>query len=73
MREELIEILAMICPTLDFEDEEINIIETMDSMEIASLVEELESKYGIEITEDEKTEENFENLETLIEMIERMQ
>lgn len=73
MREEVIEILAMVCPALDVEDEDLNIAEDMDSMDIIALIAELEDKFDIEITMEEKTEENFENVDTLVEMIERLQ
>lgn len=73
MRDEVIEILNMICPTLDVEDEDLNIAEDLDSMDIIALIAELEDKFDIEITMEEKTEENFENVDTLVEMIERLQ
>lgn len=73
MRDEVIDILNMICPTLDVEDEDLNIAEDMDSMDIIALIAELEDKFDIEITMEEKTEENFENVDTLVEMIERLQ
>lgn len=73
MREEVIDILAMISPTLDVEDEEFNIGESLDSDEMKTLIAELEDKFGIEITSEENTEENFESVDALIEMIERLQ
>jgi len=73
MRDEVIDILNMICPALDVEDEDLNIAEDMDSMDIIALIAELEDKFDIEITMEEKTEENFENVDTLVEMIERLQ
>lgn len=73
MRDEVIDILNMICPTLDVDDEDLNIAEDMDSMDIIALIAELEDKFDIEITMEEKTEENFENVDTLVEMIERLQ
>lgn len=73
MRDEVIDILNMISPTLDVEDEDLNIAEDLDSMDIIALIAELEDKFDIEITMEEKTEENFENVDTLIEMIERLQ
>jgi len=73
MREEVIDILAMISPTLDVEDDEFNIGESLDSDEMKTLIAELEDKFGIEITSEENTEENFESVNALIEMIERLQ
>lgn len=73
MRDEVIEILAMINPAIDAEDEDLNIAEDLDSMDIIALIAELEDKFDIEITMEEKTEENFENVDTLVEMIKRLQ
>ena len=65
MRDEVIEILAMINPAIDAEDEDLNIAEDLDSMDIIALIAELEDKFDIEITMEEKTEENFQNVDTL--------
>lgn len=73
MRDEVIEILAMINPAIDAEDEDLNIAEALDSMDIIALIAELEDKFDIEITMEEKTEENFQNVDTLVEMIKRLQ
>lgn len=73
MRDEVIDILNMINPALDVEYEDLNIAEDLDSMDITALIAELEDKFDIEITTEEKTEENFENVDTLVEMIERLQ
>ena len=73
MIDEVIEILAMINPAIDAEDEDLNIAEDLDSMDIIALIAELEDKFDIEITMEEKTEENFQNVDTLVEMIKRLQ
>ena len=73
MRDEVIEILAMINPAIVAEDEDLNIAEDLDSMDIIALIAELEDKFDIEITMEEKTEENFQNVDTLVEMIKRLQ
>ena len=73
MRDEVIEILEMISPDIDVNDEDMNLPEDLDSMDIIALIADLEDKFDIEITMEEKTEENFENVDTLVEMIERLQ
>lgn len=73
MRDEVIEILEMICPDIDVNDEDMNLPEDLDSMDIIALIAELEDKFDIEITMEEKTEENFENIDTLVAMIQRLQ
>ena len=70
MRDEVIE---MICPDIDVNDEDMNLPEDLDSMDIIALIAELEDKFDIEITMEEKTEENFENIDTLVAMIQRLQ
>ena len=72
MRDEVIEILEMICPDIDVNDEDMNLPEDLDSMDIIALIAELEDKFDIQITMEEKTEENFENIDTLVAMIERL-
>lgn len=73
MRDEVIEILEMICPDIDVNDEDMNLPEDLDSMDIIALIAELEDKFDIEITMEEKTEENFEKIDTLVAMIQRLQ
>ena len=73
MRDEVIEILEMIVPDIDVEDEDMNLPEDLDSMDIIALIAELEDEFDLELTMDDKTEENFENIDTLVEMIERLQ
>ena len=73
MRDEVIEILEMICPDIDVNNEDMNLPEDLDSMDIIALIAELEDKFDIEITMEEKTEENFENIDTLVAMIQRLQ
>ena len=73
MRDEVIEILEMICPDIDVNDEDMNLPEDLESMDIIALIAELEDKFDIEITMEEKTEENFENIDTLVAMIQRLQ
>ena len=60
-------------PNIDVNDEDMNLPEDLDSMDIIALIAELEDKFDIEITMEEKTEENFENIDTLVAMIERLQ
>ena len=73
MRDEVIEILEMICPDIDLNEDDKNLPEEIDSMDIIALIAELEDKFDIEITMEEKTEENFENIDTLVAMIQRLQ
>ena len=73
MRDDIIDILNMISPSLDTEDEDFNILEAMESEDIIEFIAELEDKFQIEIAKEDITEENFENIDTIIEMIETLQ
>ncbi len=73
MKEKIIELIKTISPALELDREDLNLAEDMDSMDIIALIAELEDAFNIIITMEEKTEENFENPDTLAEMIERLQ
>ena len=71
MKDKIKEIILSVNPGMDVED--FNIAEDMDSMDILALMEELEDAFDIEITMEEKNEENFSSIDALAEMIERLQ
>lgn len=71
MRDKIIDILNMVCPFIDTE-EDINLIEDLESDDFQAFIDELEEKFHIEIGENERTEENFENIDTILEMIESL-
>lgn len=73
MKDKIKEIILSVNPGMDVEDEDFNIAEDMDSMDILALMEELEDVFDIEITMEEKNEENFSSIDALAEMIERLQ
>ena len=73
MKDKIKEIILSVNPGMDVEDEDFNIAEDMDSMDILALIEELEDAIDIEITMEEKIQENFISIDALAEMIERLQ
>lgn len=73
MVDKIKDIILTVNPNIDVEDEDLNIAEDLDSMDIIALIAELEDEFDIEITMEEKTEENFSSIEALAEMIERLQ
>lgn len=73
MREKLIDLIKSIAPAVELDDPDLNLAEDMDSIDIIALISELEDEFDIEITMEEKTEENFENIDTLLKMIQRLQ
>ena len=60
MRDEIIEILEMISPGISVENNYLNLVEYLESMEMIEFIEELENNFDIEIPSEEKIEENFE-------------
>ena len=83
MRDEIIEILEMISPGISVENNNLNLVEYLESMEMIEFIEELENNFDIEIPSEEKieiaidllnmSEENFENIESIMEMIVKLQ
>lgn len=73
MKDKIKEVILSVNPGVDVEDPDLNIAEDMDSMDIIALIAELEDAFDIEITMEEKSEENFSSIDALAEMIERLQ
>lgn len=72
MRDEIVEILCGINPLLDPDDEDMNIAEFLESEQLMELIAGLEDKFDIDIPYDERNEDNFENIDTIIEMLENL-
>ncbi|MBE5938108.1 MAG: hypothetical protein E7265_08775 [Lachnospiraceae bacterium] len=72
MEERIKNVILSVNDTIDLDDPDLNIAEDLDSMDIIALIAELEDEFDIEITMEEKNEENFENVDTLAQMIERL-
>ena len=73
MKDKIKEVILSVTPGIDVEDPDLNIAEDMDSMDIIALIAELEDAFDIEITMEEKSEENFSSIDALAKMIERLQ
>mgnify|MGYP001492185888 CR=1 FL=1 len=54
MRDEIIEILEMISPGISVENNNLNLVEYLESMEMIEFIEELENNFDIEIPSEEK-------------------
>ncbi len=72
MRDEIIEILCDINPLLDPDDEDMNIAEFLESQQLMELIAGIEDKFDIDIPYDERNEDNFVNVDTIIEMLEKL-
>ena len=72
--EELLKILEEIKPGVDFENEESLIgDEILDSFDIVSLVTKLNDEFDIEITPSDLVPENFETVEAIYSLIQKLQ
>ena len=74
MEEKIIEILTELRPEFDF-TEDVNFIEEgmLDSFDVVSLVDEIESKFGVAIGGTDVIPENFCSIEAISETIKRNQ
>lgn len=72
MRDDIIEILCDINPLWDPDDEDMSIAEFLESKQLMELIVNLEDKFDIDIPYDERNEDNFENVDTIIELLERL-
>lgn len=73
MRDDIIEILCDINPFRDPDDEDMSIAEFLESKQLMELIVALEDKFDVDIPYDERNEDNFENIDTIIELLEKLQ
>lgn len=74
MRETLLSILEDIVSDIDFESEKALIDDgLLESFDIVNLVSELNDEFDIEIRPKDLVAENFNNVDAMLEMIERLQ
>ena len=73
MREDIIEILCEINPLLDPEDEDMSIAEFLESKQLMDLIVTLEDKFDVDIPYDERNEDNFESVDTIIQLLESLE
>lgn len=74
MREKILEILTEVRPDIDFESEtELVSGNILESFDIVQIVAELDDEFDIEISPRDLTADNFNSLEALEELIERLQ
>ena len=73
-RQQLIEILSSVRPDVDFDQEDALIDdEILSSFDIIAMVSEINVQYGIEIRVDDLLPENFNSVDAILELIERME
>lgn len=73
MKEKVLEILAEVRPDIDFEKEETLIDDgILDSFDIVSVISELNDAFDIAIRVTELSPKNFNNLEGICNMVEKL-
>lgn len=74
MKEKLMEILKELRPEVDFESEK-ELIDggVLDSFDIVTLVAQLNEEFDIEINVEDLMPENFNSVEAMLELIEKLQ
>ena len=74
MRDKILEILTEVRPDIDFESEtELVSGNILESFDIVQIVAELDDEFDIEISPKDLTADNFNSLDALEELIERLQ
>lgn len=72
--EELLEVLKGINSKVDFENEKKLVTgKVLDSIDITSMIAEIEDRFDIEITMEYMVNENFDSVEAMWEMIQELQ
>lgn len=71
MKEQVIKILTELRPEFDFTQEGLNFIEEgmLDSFDIVSLVNELDTKYGISIDGLDIVPDNFNSVDSIVDLL----
>ena len=73
VREELLEILEELHPDIDFASEESLVDDKLlDSFDVVTLVTEIGSAFDVELTAADMVPENFNSLDAMVAMIQRM-
>ncbi len=71
MKEKLMNILAEICPEVDFDSETALIDDgLLESLDIVMIVTEVMQEFGVELTVDDLLPENFNSADALLSLIE---
>ncbi len=73
MRDELLELLSNEFPEIDFEESDTMVDDgILDSLTITGIIAAITMEYGIEIPFEEISEDNFNSIDALADMVERL-
>ena len=71
--ERLLEVLSECCPDVDFDvEKELITGKVIDSVDLVAVVSDIEDEFGISIPMEELVPENFDSIEAIWEMIQRL-
>ena len=73
MRDDIIEIICEINPLWDPDDEDMSIAEFLESKQLMELIVTLEDKFDIDIPYDERNEDNFDTVDTIIALLDSLE
>ncbi len=73
MRDDIIEIICEINPLWDPDDQDMSIAEFLESKQLMELIVTLEDKYDIDIPYDERNEDNFDTIDTIIALLQSLE
>lgn len=72
--EKLLEILKVIRPDVDFENENALINDgVLDSFDVVHIISELDNEFGVQVKINELDPENFNSVESIWEMVQKLQ
>ncbi|MBR0148444.1 MAG: acyl carrier protein [Lachnospiraceae bacterium] len=73
MRDELLELLSNEFPEIDFEESDTMVDDgILDSLTITGIIAAITMEYGIEIPFEEISEDNFNSIDALADLVERL-
>lgn len=71
--ERLMEVLSECCPDIDFEvEKELITGKVIDSVDLVAVVSDIEDEFGISIPMEELVPENFDSIEAIWKMVQRL-
>lgn len=71
--EKLMEVLSECCPDVDFAvEKELITGKVIDSVDLVAVVSDIEDEFGISIPMEELVPENFDSIEAIWEMVQRL-